>query len=406
MRYEYLCQQQNNMDENEFEKLFLKNTIFKNKGTLDLSYVPDKIFCRDKAIKTLIFNYGRIFEGREQPNINCLILGKKGVGKTVTAKFFGKLFRNIANEKDVKVFVEYYNCINFHSKTKIFRDLLAKLTRGSGRGFADDVTLKLIIKQLIQVQRYMLLIFDEVPQLKNDEILALLSVKDTFGSQDAIISILMIAEEKEWSTIENEKILSGINEKILLLPYNFEESTQIIKYRSDLAFQKGVFCNDLLNLIGKITAIHQSMRCGIHILRKSGNQAEVKGLDEITIPMIHEASYEFKLDIITKLKEQELFTLLGITRALIYRKQPFTLVDDAYEEYTKLCETHLVDVHVKISFRKYIRHLSKLSIVDTNVVKIKEVKRGRYLEITLSDISPKKLEEDLRIIIKHQSKKD
>jgi len=304
------------MDENEFEKLFLKNTIFKNKSSLDLSYVPDKIFCRDEAIKTLIFNYGRIFEGREQPNINCLILGKKEVGKTVTAKFFGKLFRNIANEKDVKIFVEYYNCINFHSKTEIIRDLLAKLTCGSGRGFADDEALKLIIKQLIQDQRYMLLIIDEVPQLKRDEILALLSVTNTFGSQDAIISILMIAEEKEWSTIENEEILSRINEKILLLPYNFEESTQIIKYRSDLAFQKGVFCNDLLDLIGKITAIYQSMRCGIQILRKSGDQADEKGLDEITIPMIHEVSYEFKLDIITQLKEQKLFTLLGITRAL------------------------------------------------------------------------------------------
>ena len=394
------------MDENEFKKLFLKNTIFKNKSSLDLSYVPDKIFCRDKAIKTLIFNYGRIFEGREQPNINCLILGKKGVGKTVTAKFFGKLFRNIANEKDVKIFVEYYNCINFHSKTEIIRDLLAKLTCGSGRGFADDEALKLIIKQLIQDQRYMLLIFDEVPRLKRDEILALLSVTNTFGSQDAIISILMIAEEKEWSTIENEEILSRINEKILLLPYNFEESTQIIKYRSDLAFQKGVFCNDLLDLIGKITAIYQSMRCVIQILRKSGDQADEKGLDEITIPMIHEASYEFKLDIITQLKEQKLFTLLGITRALIYSRQSFNLVDDAYEEYSKLCETHSVDVHVKINFRKYIRHLSKLSIVDKKVVKIKEVKRGRHSEITLSGISPIKLEEDLLIMIKHQSKKD
>ena len=84
-------------------------------------------------------------EEEQQPSISCLLLGKGGVGKTVTAKYFGKNFKNIALEKDVNLFIEYYNCINFRSKSKIIRELLAKYTHGSGRGFSDDEALKLIL---------------------------------------------------------------------------------------------------------------------------------------------------------------------------------------------------------------------------------------------------------------------
>ncbi|MHA1329317.1 MAG: AAA family ATPase, partial [Promethearchaeota archaeon] len=131
-------------------------------SSLDFSFVPDKLFCRDDAVESLIYNYRRILEEEEQPSINCLILGKGGVGKTVTARYFGRLFKSVAIEKDVNLFIEYYNCINFRSMAKIIRELLAKLTYGSGRGLSVDEAIKLILKQLIREKGYMLLIIDEV----------------------------------------------------------------------------------------------------------------------------------------------------------------------------------------------------------------------------------------------------
>ena len=98
------------MDEDEFRKQFMKKSVFRQASSLDLSWVPEKLYCRDDALKTLIFNYRRILEEKEQPSINCLILGKGGVGKTCTARFFGKTFRTIAIENDVNLFIEYFNC--------------------------------------------------------------------------------------------------------------------------------------------------------------------------------------------------------------------------------------------------------------------------------------------------------
>ncbi|MFX1363805.1 MAG: Cdc6/Cdc18 family protein [Promethearchaeota archaeon] len=391
------------MDEDEFRKQFRKKSVFRQASSLDLSYVPEKLFCRDESLKTLIFNYRRILEEDLQPSINCLILGKGGVGKTCTARFFGRTFRTIAIENDVNLFIEYFNCINFRSKSKIIRELLAKYQHGSGRGFSDDEALKLILSQLIREQGYMLLVIDEIHLLKPDEVLAFLDIAETFGHQNAKLSLLLISRSKDWMKIENERILSRLNEKIQLKPYNFDESMQILKYRSDLAFKEDVINMELLIMISQIVVAHKNMRHGIEILRKSGSYCDKEGLNTITADIIREASNDvyptFRNDIVDELKDQELLALYGIVRSLISTDEPYTLVDDAFEDYNAICENYSIEPHVKMSFRKYVRQLTQLKIVSSKTVRIEDATRGRHLEITLLDIPAKKLAELLEDIL-------
>ncbi len=387
------------MDENDFRKLFMKKSVFKQASSLDMSYLPDKLFCRDETINTLFFNFRRILEEEEQPTINCLILGKGGVGKTCTARWFGKNFKSAALEKDVNIFIEYYNCIIFRSKSKIIRELLAKHTHGSGRGFADDEAIKLILKQLIREKKYMLLVIDEVHLLRPDEILALLDIAETYGHHNAKLSIILISRNKDWMRIETERILSRLNEKIRLKPYNFEESKQILEYRSALALKEYVVDDDILNMISQIVTDHQDMRHGIEILRKSGLYADRESLDRINADIIREASNDvyptFRAEIVDQLNDQELLALFGIVRSLINKDEPYTLVDEAFEEYQIISETYSIESHVKMSFRKYIRTLNQLKIIASKTVRIEEAERGRHLEITLLDIPAGKLEEFL-----------
>jgi cell division control protein 6 len=394
------------MDEDEFRKQFMKKSVFRQASSLDLSYVPEKLYCRDDALKTLIFNFRRIVDEKEQPSVNCLILGKGGVGKTCTARYFGKNFRTIAIEKDIKLFLEYFNCINFRSKSKIIRELLAKYQHGSGRGFSDDEALKLILSQLIREKGYMLLIIDEIHLLKPDEVLAFLDIAETFGHQNAKLSLLMISRSKDWMKIENERILSRINEKIQLKPYDFDESMQILIYRSDLALKENVIDEELLTMVAQIVTEHKNMRHGIEILRKSGSFCDKESIDRITADIIREASNDvyptFRNDIVDQLKDQELLALYGITRSLINNDEPFTLVDDAFEEYNAICESYSIEAHVKMSFRKYVRQLTQLKIIASKTVRIEEATRGRHLEITLLDIPANKLAELLEEILERK----
>lgn len=394
------------MDEDAFRKQFMKKTVFKLLGSLDKSWVPDKLYCRDDALSTLIVNFRRILEEEEQPSINCLILGKGGVGKTCTARYFGKNFRTVAIEKDVKLFIEYFDCINFRSKSKIIRELLAKYTHGSGRGYSDDEGLKLILSKLIRDNGYMLLIIDEVHLLKPDEVLALLNIAETFGHQNAKLSILLICRGTDWMRIENERVLSRLNEKIPLEPYDFEEAMQILTYRSEIALREYVIDEELLTMVAQIVVENQNMRHGIEIIRKSGLYCDKESLDQINADIIREASDDvyptFRGEIIDSLKDQELLALYGIVRTLINNGTPFALVDDAYEEYQSICEGYSVEPHVKMSFRKYVRQLNQLKIIASKTVRIEDATRGRHLEITLLDIPTVKLAELLEDIFERK----
>jgi cell division control protein 6 len=375
----------------------MKKSVFRQLSSLDKSIIPEKLFCRDNELNTLIVNFRRILEEKEQPSINCLILGKGGVGKSCTARYFGKNFRTIAIEKDVNFFLEYFDCINFRSKSKIIRELLAKYTHGSGRGYSDDEALKLILTKLIRDKGYMLLIIDEVHILKPDDVLAFLNIAETFGHQNAKLSILLICRITDWMRIENERILSRLNEKIELKPYNFEESMKILQYRSEIALKEDVIDEDLLTMVSQIVVENQNMRHGIEIVRKSGLYCDKEGLDHITADIIREASDDvyptFRADIIDGLKDQELLALLGIVRSLMSNGTPFALVDDAFEEYQSICESYSKEPHVKMSFRKYVRQLNHLKIIASKTVRIEDATRGRHLKITLLDIPVGKLAE-------------
>jgi cell division control protein 6 len=383
------------MDENKFRAEFSKKSVFRQASSLDFSYVPDILYCRDETIKELIHNFRRIIEEDMQPTINILITGKGGVGKTVTARYFGKNFRTIALENNVKIFIEYFNCINFRSKSKIIRELLAKYTHGSGRGFSDDEAIKLILSKLVRDEGYILLIIDEIHLLKPKEVWALLDIAESYGHQNAKLSILLISRTKDWMRIETERILSRLNSKIKLNPYDYEDSLKILKYRTEIAFKDGIISDDIVEMIAQIVVQHGNMRHGIEILRKCGLYADKEGFNHITADMVREASDQvyptFRGDIVDKLNDQELLALYGISQSLLTREEPYTVVDDAYEQYNIICETYDMDSHVKMSFRKYVRQLDDLKIIATKTVRIDENKRGRHLEITMLDIPPKKL---------------
>jgi Cdc6-like AAA superfamily ATPase len=243
----------------------------------------------------------------------------------------------------------------------------------------------------------MLLIIDEVHLLKPENVLAFLNIAETFGHQNAKLSIIMICRGTDWMKIENERILSRLNEKIKLDPYNFEESMEILEYRSEIALKEYVIDTELLNMVAQIVVENKNMRHGIEIVRKSGLYCDKEGLEQISADIIRRASDDvyptFRAEIIDDLKDQELLALHGIVRTLINNGTPFALVDDAYEEYQSICEGYSVEPHVKMSFRKYVRQLNQLKIIASKTVRIEDATRGRHLEITLLDIPAVKLAE-------------
>ncbi len=388
------------MDKENFRKELSKRSVFRDSSSLNLSYVPKKLYCRDDIIKELIHNFRGIIEGKGKFSSNCLLIGKGGVGKTVSAKFFGRNFRETALEKGINLFIEHFDCVNFRTKSKIIRTLLGKYCHGSGRGFSDDEAMKQIITKVKNDNGYILLILDEIHLIPRDDIWALLDTAETFGHHNVRMSLLLISRKHDWIRIESERLLSRINKKIKLKPYNLDDAKEILNYRLDLAFKDGVMNEDNLELIAKIVEDTKNMRHGIEILRLSGQYMDKEGLDESSAEIIRNAAAEvaypeFRADIIDRLKDQELLSLYAVVRALLNSQKSFTTIDDAYEDYKIICETFEREPHVKMSFRKYIRQLNTLKILLADSIRIDEESRGRHLNITLLDVPAEKLEEYL-----------
>ncbi len=388
------------MDKENFRKELSKRSVFRNSSSLNLSYVPKKLYCRDDIIKDLIHNFRGIIEGKGKFSSNCLLIGKGGVGKTVSAKFFGRNFRETAIEKGINLFIEHFDCVNFRTKSKIIRTLLGKYCQGSGRGFSDDEAMKQIITKVKNDNGYILLILDEIHLIPKDDIWALLDTAETFGHHNVRMSLLLISRKHDWIRIESERLLSRINKKIKLKPYNLDDAKEILNYRVDLAFKDGVVNEDDLELIAKIVEDTKNMRHGIEILRLSGQYMDKEGLDESSAEIIRNAAAEvaypeFRADIIDRLKDQELLSLYAVVRNLLNSQKSFTTIDDAYEDYKIICETYEMEPHVKMSFRKYIRQLNTLKILLADSIRIDEESRGRHLKITLLDVPAEKFEEYL-----------
>ncbi|MFX0074726.1 MAG: Cdc6/Cdc18 family protein [Candidatus Hermodarchaeota archaeon] len=382
------------MDEEEFLKELPEKSVFLQKSSLDLNYVPDKLLCREDAISSLIFNFRRILEEIEQPSINYLIQGNYGTGKTAVAKFFGRNFKKIADEKSIDILVEYFNCIHFRSMSKIVRELLAKYFHQSGRGFGDNEALKLILEWLIKEKKYLLLILDEVHLLSSEDIFSFLGISETFGHQNVKFSLILLSSRKEWMRVETADILSKLNTKYIVKRYTFDQVKSILKYRIELAFKKDVISAETLNFLSKIVDNNGSMTNGIRFLKQCGLVADKEGLDCITEDIINSMSNEMyptlRVQIIEQLKEHELLTLNGIAHTLLNKDEPFSLVDEAFQEYQTTCEAYNIEPHTIKTFRKYFQTLSKLRVISSRTVRIEEAERGRHLEISLIDITPEK----------------
>jgi cell division control protein 6 len=390
------------MDDDLFAKLLTTESVFKDAKSIAQAWVPgkeQKLLCRDSEIAKLLSIHRPIIDEKGEFSVNTLILGNGGIGKTLTVKFFVGRFKDLALKKEIKIMVEYYDCLQHRTKSSILRNISAKLHFSEGHGYSDNEIMQQILRVLKKNEEYLVIILDEVHNLSPDDILAMLNTSIGFGEKNSRFCIMCVSRPADWYKVENEKIMSRIQDIIRMGPYKSEEALVILKYRRDLAFRSGVLEDDVLGLIRDIVVETANMRNGIDIMRACGHRADELKTGSINTEMVRNSRNDihptFQAEVIDRLKTHEQLSLLSIARVLMNKKDPFTMVDDAYEQYQIVCEEKGVKPHVKMSYRKYLRNLSEQKAVSSDYMNPTVEKKGRQLKIQLTDISAEKLAEML-----------
>ena len=269
--------------------------ILRDVKKLDISYIPQKILCRDNEIKAL-----RLYmkSGR------AIISGGVGTGKTLLAKYIGE-----SEHIDA-----YINCYINRTERRVVEEIIHQIKPNF---HTAGLTTLALWKEIGEGET---IILDEIDGMLPDELkhfsYTLSRLKEN-GKEIRYIAITrsanilrqIINDDAIWSTFADKAIVS-------LDYYTWDEIKKIVDYRAGEAIRRDAYNDDILSLIADITLKSPGhMRTAIDILRNAAMIAESKGSDKIMPEHIREANQEGWLGDIDNLKKNYEVVLLSIANA-------------------------------------------------------------------------------------------
>ncbi len=265
--------------------------IIKDAGKLELSYVPDKILCRDEEIKKLqvFLKTGRV-----------LISGGVGTGKTLLARFIGA--------------DAYVNCYMNKTEHRVLEEMLHQLKpRFNPAGLPTQ-------KLWNEMEEGKTVIIDEIDGMNAEELRHFaysLSRQYEMGRKIGYIAITrnhfileqIINDDAIWSTFADRAIVE-------LKPYTFEEIKEILEYRAKESLHPGTYNDEILSLIADI-ALHSPghMRTAIDLLRNAALMAESNGRNEILPDDVREVNREEWISDMESMEKEALLVMLSVATA-------------------------------------------------------------------------------------------
>ncbi len=385
--------------ENELKRYLVEENIFKRDGahTLDRTFVPDQPRHRDAVLHKIALDFKAFL--KEHKGINIAIRGDGGFGKTMISRYTQEKLTKVCLDLGINFDSRYFTCFQFRTLGAILRDYLPKNFFISGKGFSISELVAFLNQNLQREEKKLLLVIDEVQNLKPEEIMRLLVMSEEArapGDTREFISTILIARSLDWDAIlaQEPRVAQRLNTTISLEKYTFEQLVGIFSYRRDLAFKDGVLSDDNVELIAEMSELSSNVYYGMELMHHAGRLAEQQHQHEVLPEMIRQAakyvSTEFREPVLKELKEHELLALLAIARVLERNNKEnvhYTTTENAFDEYTQICEEFKgagYKPHVITVFRKYVKKLHQSRLIRERVRNLR-MKRGRRAELHMLD---------------------
>lgn len=268
-------------------KMNFNIVILKDIKKLELSYIPDKILCRDEEIKKL-----RIFvEGGK-----ALISGGVGTGKTLLARYI----RGDA----------YVNCFMNKTEHRVLEEILHQLNPKFNPAGLPTQKLWSMIEEGKRI------IIDEIDGMNVDELKHFaytISRQYEIGKKIDYIAITrnhfilrqLINDDAIWSTFAGNSIVE-------LKPYTWEQIKEIIESRAKESISSGAYDDEIISLIADIALNSPGhMRTAIDLLRNSAMIAESRGEGKINPDDVREANREEWISDLESMEKKELLVFMA-----------------------------------------------------------------------------------------------
>jgi len=218
----------------------MNSQILINPEVLSTSYLPEKLFHRDKE-KTELTNNVKNF-------INTFICGPCGSGKTI-------LVKHVTHNLNKEVIVAYIDCSIYQTTYSVLKEVLPRSEFILYRSNYE------LIKELLKYakERIFAVCFDNFEKLKEKDLIARLMSLN--------LCVISISDEEENLSLLSESIRSNIPSIIRLQPYSIEQSFDILKDRAEKALAKWTYNDAVIKKIAE--KIKGNIALGINALKVS-----------------------------------------------------------------------------------------------------------------------------------------
>jgi len=385
-----------------FENLLKKPSLFKNESKLDNNYAPKRLPHREKELALLSQLFLELIVNPNSISRKILIIGKTGIGKTVTIKLFGEMLVNAAQKRSGYIKYVHINCRKEKTSYKVLIKIVRALNNNfPKRGYSPQDLLEIIVDIIKDQNLHLLIVLDELSYLigkDGDLIYSLTRINDDSFNTRQHISIIGIARDISCLSGLDTSTLSTLQRNIIYFSnYNKEQLFEILKFRTEISLKDNIISDKLIQIIAELVYQSGDIRYGLNLLWKSTKIAENQNLKYITIESIRLANQDIvpfsTLDILKYMSTQKIIFLLAIINSLDKCRGIHTSVREITESYLILCESLTILPRSHSQLWNYLQEFKREDLITMEIVS--ESIKGRKAQIAVQNIPISKYKEFL-----------
>ena len=387
-------------------------SVFADETRLDLNYVPHRLPHRDVELHLLMKFFSFVLQFPERMAQRVIVTGDVGTGKTVLAQRFGADIVREAAKREIGLRYVHVNCREYrgslflilHHIVSVFHPNFPK------RGYSAEELLSTFLQILDQENVHVILTLDEFESLVEREgseaVYKLTRLQEARQNKPQRLSLICVLRELEAIGRLDASTRSTLQSNVINLEkYSEQQLADILNDRVSLAFKPSTVPEDTVGLIAELAFSEGgNARFGIELLWRAGKHADAEELDGVTPECVRRAVSS----IIPALRKSELaylnfherLFLLGVARWFKKSQKAHVSLSEAEQAYAVACEEFDEQPNSHTQLWKYLRNLSSLGIVKTEVSTVGS--RGRTTLICLPRIPAEHLEKELSALLEKE----